>query len=172
MLFRSYPQDAFAEGDYVISVVVFADSSSSDTLELGSTTARLAKKDVKALDEWLRGSALPRTFKHVEKADKVTAGTTLSSMFGAPKGDGTLTVDSTGITYTTKKETLVIPASALRDVGLNDSNPRQPWVVVAYEESGEKKSVSFKPNVYRGDAGAPQITAAIQAAMMRATSGK
>jgi len=166
------PQDAFAEGDYVISVVVFADSSSSDTLESGSTTARFAKKDVKALDEWLRGSALPRTFKHVEKADKVTAGTTLSSMFGAPKGDGTLTVDSTGITYTTKKETLVIPASALRDVGLNDSNPRQPWVVVAYEESGEKKSVSFKPNVYRGDAGAPQITAAIQAAMMRATSGK
>ena len=168
-----YPQDAFvADADYVISVAVFADSSEGDTLESGSTSTRLAKKDVKALDEWLRSSTLPRTFKHIEKVDKVTAGTTLTSMFGAPKGDGTLTVDSTGIAYGTKKESIVIPASALRDVRLDDSNPRQPWVIVAYEQDGEKKSVSFKPNVYRSDASAPQIAAAIQAAIFRAPNRK
>jgi len=168
-----FPQGAFvADADYVISVAVFADSSESDTLESGSTSTRLAKKDVKALDEWLRSSTLPKTFKHIEKVDKVTAGTSLSSMFGAPKGDGTLTVDSTGIAYSTKKESIVVPASALRDVRLNDSDPRQPWVVVTYEQDGEKKSVSFKPNVYRGDASAPQIAAAIQAAMLRPPSGK
>ena len=169
----AWPQDAFvADADYVISVAVFADSSESDTLELGSTSARLAMKEVKALDEWLRASTLPRTFKHVEKVDKVTTGTSLTSMFGAPKGDGTLTVDSTGITYSGKKESIVIPASALRDVRLNDSDPRQPWVVVAYEQAGEKKSVSFKPNVHRGDGSAPQIATAIQAAMLRPPTGK
>jgi hypothetical protein len=169
----AWPQDAFvADADYVISVAVFADSSESDTLESGSTSARLAKKEVKALGEWLRASTLPKTFKHVEKVDKVTAGTTMTSMFGAPKGDGTLTVDSTGVTYKGKKESIVIPASALRDVGLNETDSRQPWVVVAYEQAGEKKSVSFKPNVSRGDASAPQIATAIQAAMHRAPTGK
>ncbi len=168
-----FPQEAFvADADYIISVAVFADSSESDTLESGLTSTRLAKKDVKALDEWLRASTLPRTFKHVEKVDKVTGGTALSSMFGVPKGDGTLTVDSTGIAYSTKKESIVIPASALRDVGLNSSDPKQPWIIVVYEQDGEKKSVSFKPNVYRGDASAPQIAAAIQAAMLRPPTEK
>ena len=167
------PQDAFvADADYVISVAVFADSSESDTLESGSTSTRLAKKDVKAVAEWLRASTLPKTFESVEKVDKVTAGASLSSMFGVPKGDGTLTVDSTGITYKTKKETIVIPASALRDVGLNDSDPRQPWAVVTYEQDGEQKSVSFKPNVYRGDASAQQIATAIRAAMLSPAAGK
>ena len=164
--------DFVADADYVISLSVFADSSERDTLESGSTSARLAKKDLKALSNWLHASALPKTFKNIEKVDKVTAGGTLTSMFGVPKGDGTLTVDSTGITYKTKKESIVIPASALRDVGLNSSDPRQPWVVVAYEQDGEKKSVSFKPNVYRGDASAPQIAAAIQAAMLRPPSAR
>jgi len=168
----SFSQDSFAEGDYVISVALFADSSSSDTLESGSTTGRLTKKELKALDEWLEASALPKTFKHVEKVDKVTAGTSLSSMFGATKGDGTLTVDSTGVTYTTKKQSLVIPATALRDVGKNESNPQQPWVVVAYEESGEKKSVSFKPSLFKGSASPWEIATAIQSAMARATTGK
>ena len=166
-----FPQDAFAEGDYVISVAVFADSSSRDTLESGSTNSRFAKKDVKALGDWLRASTLPKTFKHVEKVDRVSAGTTLSSMFGAPKGDGTLTVESSGVTYSTKKASIVIPASALREIGLNDSSPRQPWVVVIYEEAGEKKIVSFKPNVYKGEGAALEIAAAIQAAM-RSTNGK
>ena len=169
----AWPQDAFsADADYVISVAVFADSSERDTLESGSTSARLTKKDVKALEEWLRESTLPRTFKHIEKVDKVTAGTSLSSMFGAPHGDGSLTVDSTGITYTTKKESIVIPASALRDVRLNESDPRQPWVVVAYEQAGESKSVSFKPSVSRGDASAGQMAKAIRAAMLFPPAGK
>src|SRR5580765_2859477 len=78
-----FPQDAFvADADYVISVAVFADRSERDTLESGSTSARFTKKDVKALDEYLRDCTLPKTFKHIEKVDKVTAGTTLSSMFG------------------------------------------------------------------------------------------
>jgi hypothetical protein len=165
------PQDAFlADADYVISVAVFADSSASDTLESGSTTTRLTKKEVKALGEWLEASTLPKTFKRIEKVDKVTAGTSLSSMFGVPKGDGTLTVDSTGVTYKTKKETIVIPASALRDVALTN-DPNQPWVVVTYEQEGEKKSVSFKPNVYAGDASASQIAAAIQAVLYRRLTG-
>ena len=168
-----WPQDAFvADADYVILVAVFADSSERDTLESGSASSRLTKKDVKALEEWLRESTLPRTFKHVEKVDKVTTGTKLTSMFGAPKGDGTLTADSSGVTYTTKKESIVIPASTLRDVRLNDSDPKLPWVVVTYELAGESKSVSFKPSVYRGDASAGQIATAIQAAMLRQQTGK
>jgi hypothetical protein len=166
-----FPQGAFvADADYVISVAVFANNSESDTLESGATSARLTKKDVKAVDEWLRESTLPKAFKHVEKVDKVTAGTSMSSMFGAPKGDGTLTVDSTGVAYTTKRESIVIPASTLRDVRLTDSD--QPWVIVTYEKDGEKKSVSFKPNVYKGDASAPQIATTIQAAMLHTPSGK
>jgi len=166
-----FPQDAFvADADYVISVAVFANSSESDTLESGATSARFTKKDVKAVEEWLRASTLPREFKHVEKVDKVTAGTAMSSMFGAPKGDGTLTVDSTRVAYTTKKESIVIPAAMLRDVRLNEFD--QPWVIVTYEKDGEKKSVSFKPNVYKGDASASQIATAIQAAMLHTPSGR
>lgn len=169
----AWPQEAFvADADYVISVAVFADTSESDTLESGSTSARFTKKDVKALDEWLRESTLPKSFKHIEKVDKVTAGTSMTSMFGAPKGDGTLTVDSTGIAYGGKKESIFIPAAALRDVKLNTSDPRQPWVVVAYEQAGDKKSVSFKPNVYKGGESAEQIATAIRAAMLRPPTGK
>jgi hypothetical protein len=156
-------QDAFAPGDYVISVAVL-DSTGSDTLESGSTTAQFSNKDVKALGEWLDASTLPKAFKNIEKVDKVSAGTAMSSMFGMPHGDGTLTVDSTGVTYKTKKESIVIPASALRDVGVNNADPKQPWVVVSYEDAGAKKSVSFKPNAYRGGATAEQILAAIEAA--------
>jgi hypothetical protein len=160
------PQDGIvAAADYVISIAVFGDSSESDTLESGSTSAQFSKKEVKALGEWLEASTLPKTFKEVEKVDKVTAGTSLSSMFGVPHGGGTLTVDSTGVTYKTKKESIVIPATALRDVGINDADPKQPWVVVAFEDAGTKKSISFKPNVYRGDASAGKIEAAIRSAM-------
>ena len=95
-----------------------------------------------------------------------------SAPASAPKGDGMLTVDSTGVTYRTKKESIVVPASALRNVRLNESDPKQPWVVVAYEQAGESKSVSFKPSVSRGDASAGQIATAIQAAMLRPNTGK
>jgi len=164
------PQDGIvAAADYVIFVAVLADSSGRDTLESGSTSAQFDNKDVKAIGDWLQASMLPKTFKNVEKVDKVSAGTSLSSMFGAPHGNGTLTVDSTAVTYNTKKESTVIPASELRDVGINDTDPKQPWVVVTF---GNKKSISFKPNVYRGSASAQQIAAAIRSAMRTRTTGK
>jgi hypothetical protein len=167
------PQEGIvAAADYVIFIAVLGDSSESDTLESGSTSAQFDKKDVKAIGEWLEGSTLPRTFKNVEKVDKVSAGTTMSSMFGAPHGDGTLAVDTIAVTYKTKKESIVIPASAIRDVGMNAADPKQPWVVVSFEEAGSKKSISFKPNVYRGSAPAEQIAAAIRAAMWAPITGK
>jgi hypothetical protein len=167
------PQDGIvAAADYVISIAVFGDSAESDTLESGSTSAQFSKKDVKALGEWLQASTLPRTFKNVEKVDKVTAGTSMSSMFGVPHGGGTLTVDSTAVTYKTKKESIVIPASAIRDVKINDVDPKQLWVVVAFEEAGSKKSISFKPNVYRDYVPAEQIAAAIRSAMWAPLTGK
>lgn len=157
------PIEVVPDVDYVISLAAFADSSERDTLEAGSSSARFSKGDVKALGKWLEASALPKTFKHIEKVDKVSAGTTMSSMFGVPHGEGTLLVDSTSVTYDAKKNSVTIPASAIRDVRLNSSDPKQPWVVIDYEEAGEKKSVSFKPNVYKGGATAEEIAAAIRA---------
>jgi hypothetical protein len=161
-----FPQDAFvADAEYVLSVAVFADSSSTDTLESGSTRARYTKKDMKALDEYLKASTLPQTLKNIDKVDKVTAGSTLGGMFRMTPDDGTLTVDASGINYEKKKESIIIPAAALRDVKMNGSDPKQTWVTVTYERDGEKKSVSFKPNSSRGNTTASQIFLAIQAAM-------
>jgi hypothetical protein len=160
------PQTGFvADADYLITVAAFADSAEGDTLESGSTSMRMSKKNVKELGQWLEASKLPQTFKHVEKVDRVTTGTTMGSMFGVPRGDGTLTVDASGVTYATKKVSLVIPASGLRGVKLNNGNPQQPWVVVTYEEGGESKSVSFKPNVQTGNGSVENMVAAIRASM-------
>jgi len=164
-------QSIVADAEYTLSIAVFGDSAATEPVESGSASARFGKKEVKAHNEWIQANALPKSFEHVEMVNKVTAGTTLSSMFGAPKGDGTLSGDFSGVTYRTKKETIVIPSSQIRSVELNRADPKQPWVVVEYREGGASKVVSFKPNVYRGDASADRIAVAIRSAM-EAPSGR
>ena len=157
--FESTQDSILAEADYLIDLMVLADSALTDTLEAGRTRVWFDRGNVERLEQRLlvercqhalehEPVALPRTFEHIVVRKEMGL---LTSLTGRMGGSGTMVVGLDGLQHATKKDTVALSAAQLRSVSrktADGSDDSMPWVVVEYEDGGETRELWLIPAAF------------------------
>jgi hypothetical protein len=130
-------------GNMPVAISVFADEARAQMLDTQRDAMRFSRRDITLLPLITKARKLPVTYEGIYSADKPGVGSMFRGM--VPHANGKLQISASSIDFADGKRNVTIPASAIRDANVVDSGGPAPWIVVTYEQSGEKKQVGFQP---------------------------
>jgi len=130
-------------GNVPVAISVFADEARAQMLDTQRDAMRFSKRDITLLPLITKARKLPVTYEGIYSADKPGVGSMFRGM--VPHASGKLQISASSIDFADGKRNVTIPASAIRDANVFDSGGPAPWIVVTYEQSGEKKQLGFQP---------------------------
>jgi hypothetical protein len=151
-----------------VAIGVFADEACTQTLETIRDALHFEKGDVRRLSELDTGPRWPVTYEGVAYSEKLGIGSAFRQLI--PHANGKLVISASAVEYVNGKQSVSIPVTSVRDMGLTAAGRNVlPWIVVVYEESGGLKRAGFQaldhPDDLRG------IAASLQAAVAGAKDG-
>jgi hypothetical protein len=155
-------------GKVPVAIDIFADEAQAQTLETIRDAMRFDKRDARALREFASAQRLPVTYEGIAFSEKLGIGAAFRQL--VPHANGKLVISESAIEYVNGKQSVTIPATSVRDMGLTAAARNVlPWIVVVYEESGGMKRALFQaldhPDDVRG------IVVSLQAAVAGAKDG-
>jgi hypothetical protein len=130
-------------GNMPVAITVFADEAHTQALDAQRDAMRFSKRNIALMPLINKAQKLPVTYDGIYSADKPGVGSMFRGM--VPHANGKLQISVSAIDFADGKRNVTIPASAILDANVFDSGGPAPWIVVTYEQSGEKKQVGFQP---------------------------
>jgi len=130
-------------GNLPVAITVFGDEAHTQTLDTQRDAMRFSKRDIALLPLITKAQKLPVTYEGIYSADKPGVGSMFRGM--VPHANGKLQISAASIDFADGKRNVTIPAAAIRDANVFDSGGPAPWIVVTYEQAGEKKQIGFQP---------------------------
>jgi len=130
-------------GNMPVAITVFADEARAQMLDTQRDAMRFSKRDIALMPLFTKARKLPVTYEGIYSADKPGVGSMFRGM--VPHANGKLQISASSIDFADGKRNVTIPTSAIRDANVFDSGGPAPWIVVTYEQSGEKKQLGFQP---------------------------
>jgi hypothetical protein len=155
-------------GKVPVMIDVFADEAHTQNLESLRDAMRFEKGDARTLREFASAQRLPVTYEGIAYSEKLGIGAAFRQLI--QHANGRLVISESAIEYVNGKQSVSIPVTSVRDMGLTAAGRNVlPWIVVVYEESGGQKRAAFQaldhPDDVRG------IVTSLQVAVAGAKDG-
>lgn len=130
-------------GNVPVMIDVFADEAHAQSLETFRDAMRFERGYARKLREFASAERLPVTYEGIAFSEKLGVGAMFRQF--VPHASGKLVVSDSAIEYVNGKQSVTIPVTSVRDMGLTAAARNVlPWIVVVYEESTGLKRAGFQ----------------------------